>query len=84
MWRIVFLAIIVWVVIALIKNILNQKAISADEETLKKASPSQNMENATDVVKCKQCEMHVLKSEALTFHGEFYCSKAHLPDTPIQ
>lgn len=82
MWRIIFLAILVWVIIALIKNILKQKASSADENTLKNTSKGQDMENATDVVKCKQCEMHVLKSEALTFHGEFYCSKAHLPDTP--
>lgn len=82
MWRIIFLAILVWAIIALIKNILKQKASSADEKTLKKTSTSQNTENATDVVQCKQCETHVLKSEALIFHGEFYCSKAHLPETP--
>lgn len=80
MWRIIFLAILVWVVIALVKKVLKHDDAGARLDQ----SSDQNESTLKDIVKCEQCEVHVLKSEAFSINGQFYCSKAHLPDNPNQ
>lgn len=76
MWRIIFLALIVWVVIALVKRVFNQS--TSDIDTAKQ----DNEGKSSDILKCQQCEVHVLKSEAFSVNGQYFCSKAHLPDSP--
>lgn len=73
MWRIVFLAIIVWLIIALVKKIMK-------ETTFEGEAAKEDQASTTDVVKCEKCEVHVLKSEAFSVNGQYFCSKAHLPD----
>jgi uncharacterized protein len=74
MWRIIFLAVIVWLVIALVKRVIKQSTSDMDIAKPKRDS--------NDIVKCEQCEMHILESEAFSVNGKYYCSKAHLPDNP--
>lgn len=77
MWRIIFLAVLVWVVIALVKRVIKASEIYAE-----KSDAINQAETASkDIVKCEQCDVHVLKSEAFSVSGRYYCSKVHLPDS---
>jgi len=73
-----FFAVIVWVVIALVKKVIRETGSSTDTTEPNKEGDTVSK----DIVKCEQCEVHVLKSEAFSVNGQYYCSKAHLPDNP--
>lgn len=73
MWRIVILAIIVWIAFKLVKRaLLQQSSKSKDEED--------TIASAENMVKCTHCGVHLPVSEALLANRLFYCSKAHLPN----
>lgn len=66
MWKLIFWAIVIGLIIQAIKRNLSAKANRAAEA---------NIEN---MVECDQCHVHLPRSEAFLVEGKFYCSKAHI------
>jgi len=76
-----FLAALVLIVIALVKRVINPTKPHSEAHTEKSDAINQAETASRDIVKCEQCEVHILKSEAFSVNGQYYCSKAHLPDS---
>ncbi len=72
MWKLIFWAIVIGLIIQAIKRNLSAKANRAAESN--KAAEA-NIEN---MVECDQCHVHLPRSEAFLVEGKFYCSKAHI------
>lgn len=76
MWKLIFLILIIWLAIYMIKRIIkatagHDRANSADIRN-NKPEPVENM------VQCATCHVHLPRSEAYLVNGEFYCSQAHI------
>ncbi len=76
MWRLVFLALLIWLVIYIVKRIAlgNHQTPAEDNKNTGKQSGSE------DMVQCCTCQVHLPRSEAFLVNGKFYCSKAHIQD----
>ncbi len=77
MWKLIFLGLLIWLVIYIIKRALNPNAnypdrTSQGEEKKGYQEPIENM------VQCATCHVHLPRSEAFLVNGNFYCCKAHI------
>ncbi|TFW72665.1 hypothetical protein C3Y98_03425 [Methylotenera oryzisoli] len=72
MWKLIFWAIVIGLVIQAIKRNLNAKANRTAENN---KAVEANIEN---MVECDQCHVHLPRSEAFLVEGKFYCSQAHI------
>lgn len=74
MWRLVFLALLIWLVIYIVKRIAlgNRQTPAEDNKNTGKPSDSE------DMVQCCTCQVHLPRSEAFLVNGKFYCSKGHI------
>jgi hypothetical protein len=71
MWKLIFLALIVWLAITLAKRILaNTNAPKPEDKPTDNATES--------MVQCSACQVHLPRSEAFLAEGKFYCSQAHI------
>ena len=77
MWRLVILAIIVWIAFKLVKRVLLQQS---SEAKAKENTAEHTVKDAENMVKCTHCGVHLPVSEAFLVNQLFYCSKAHLPN----
>lgn len=76
MWKLIFLGLIIWLVIHIVKRALSQTGKLADDPSVlaKKAK-----DKTEDMVQCAACAVHLPRSEAFLVDGHLYCSKEHLP-----
>lgn len=72
MWRLIFLALLVWLIIHFVKHYLRQQQDKTHAEP-------QTHEHAESMVKCALCDIHLPRSEAYQHNNRYYCSQAHLP-----
>lgn len=72
MWKLIFWAIVIGLIIQVIKRNLNAKAYRTSEQSKQAEANIENM------VECEQCHVHLPRSEAFLVEGKFYCSKAHI------
>ena len=77
MWRLVILAIIVWVAFKLVKRVLLQQSSGTNG---KEGTAEHSAKDPENMVKCTHCGVHLPVSEAFLANQLFYCSKAHLPN----
>jgi hypothetical protein len=80
MWKLIFLVMIVWLVISILKRVLINAKPPADKtpSAVHKQSPNNNQEATENMVQCSNCQIHLPRSEAFMANGQFYCSLAHI------
>jgi uncharacterized protein len=66
MFKILFLALAIWIVISILKSYSRNI-----DSTVKKSAKLE------DMVQCAQCGVHLPESESVHAHSHFYCSEAH-------
>jgi uncharacterized protein YpmS len=80
MWKLIFLVLIVWLAITIVKRML------ANSDTTKPNSTATGNDNshqhAESMVQCSACQVHLPRSEAFLVEGKFYCSQAHIDHKP--
>lgn len=70
MWKLIFLAVLAWLVITIAKRMLRSKA-TGDKN-------SGNTSDEVNMVQCSTCKVHLPRSEAFLSDGKFYCCEAHI------
>lgn len=68
MIKLILLGAIVWIIIRMLKQYASN------------VEPHHQQPQTQDTVRCHQCNMHIPKQESIVKDGQYYCSKAHLPD----
>lgn len=63
--RLIFIALVVWVVIALVRNYM------------RRAVPPKQPARIGTIVRCAKCGLHIPAGEALVKDERYYCSAAH-------
>ncbi|MDP1709046.1 MAG: PP0621 family protein [Gammaproteobacteria bacterium] len=63
--RLIFIALVVWVLVALVRSYLRRAA-----------APKQPQRIGT-IVRCAKCGLHVPQGEALLKDERYYCSASH-------
>ena len=79
MWRLIFLALIIWCVIYFFKEYIAK--VNSKETNDNQATNHKNVEDSDkteDMVQCTTCQVHLPRSEAFLVANEFYCSRAHI------
>ena len=71
MWKLIFLGLLIWLAIHILKRIANQSGASHSKHT-------ENKNKSEDMVQCSACAVHLPKSEAFLVNGNFYCCQAHI------
>jgi uncharacterized protein len=76
MWKLIFLGLIVWLLVYILKRAIQPTANRKSNDTAGNSkSTSEPVEN---MVQCASCHVHLPRSEAFLVDGNFYCSKAHI------
>ncbi|MEK9825969.1 MAG: PP0621 family protein [Methylotenera sp.] len=81
MWKLIFLIVIVWLIIHVVKRLLNNPLGTLPDKTPSTQSDRKHAENqgqAETMVQCCTCQIHLPRSEAFMVEGRFYCSHAHI------
>jgi len=76
MWKLIFLGLIVWLAIYILKRAINPDSNRQNNEAA--ASNKSNEDSIENMVQCTACHVHLPRSEAYLVDGNFYCSKAHI------
>lgn len=77
MWKLIFLAVLIWLAIYLIKRLINPVATDKGQGT--DSDHAENLEqSAENMVQCVTCRVHLPRSEAFLVNGEFYCCREHI------
>lgn len=71
MWKLIFLGVVVWLAIYVLKRVLSQTNVHQS-----KTGKDDAVEN---MVQCAHCNVHLPRSEAFLVNNNYYCSKAHIP-----
>ncbi len=84
MWRLIFIGLIIFLIIYVIKRGLRQPDAPQTEEK-KSAHDSEDSSEyksdnseVEDMVQCTHCAIHLPRSEAFLVDGKIYCSRAHI------
>jgi hypothetical protein len=77
MWKLIFLGLLIWLVIYIIKRAIKPAAKHADH-TNESEGEKQHQEPVENMVQCTTCHVHLPRSEAFLVNGNFYCSRAHI------
>ena len=77
MWKLIFLGLLIWLVIYIMKRAIKPAAKHTDRtsESDGNKNPQEPIEN---MVQCATCHVHLPRSEAFLVNGNFYCSQAHI------
>lgn len=75
MWRFIFLALVIALIVYLFKRQAIQPGNSKPNASDSKPSEDKHIE---DMVQCAKCSVHLPRSEAYLVAGAFYCSKEHI------
>lgn len=81
MWRLIFLGLLIWLVLHLLKRNFGQiKPPNSDTDAANTKNGANSQEHIEDMVQCATCAVHLPRSEAFLVNGIIYCSKAHIPN----
>ncbi len=75
MWKFIFLIVFVWLIIHVVKRLLNNPVDTLPDKT---PSTQSDQKQAENMVQCCTCQIHLPRSEAFMVEGRFYCSHAHI------
>lgn len=82
MWRFIFLALVIALIVYLFKRQSIQSGNSHPDSNTSANKPSDGKhtdeKQIEDMVQCAQCSVHLPRSEAYLVAGSFYCSKEHI------
>ncbi len=79
MWRLIFLGLIIWLTVSLLKRSLQQRNRPKNDSNHNSANEINPTSHAAeDMVQCSHCAVHLPKSEAFLVNGKIYCSKDHI------
>lgn len=80
MWRLIFIGLIIFLIIYVIKRGLRQPdAPQTEEKKSENYSEHKSQNNEVeDMVQCTHCAIHLPRSEAFLVDGKIYCSRAHI------
>jgi cytochrome c553 len=76
MWKLIFLGLIVWLLVYILKRAIQSTAHRKSNDTAGNSKPTG--EPVENMVQCASCHVHLPRSEAFLVDGNFYCSKAHI------
>lgn len=77
MLKLIFLAVLIWLAIYLIKRLINP--ITKDKAHGTHSGRGENrQESAENMVQCATCHVHLPRSEAFLVDGQFYCCQEHV------
>jgi hypothetical protein len=77
MWKLIFLGLLIWLAIYIIKRAIKPAAKHPDR-TNESDNGKNNQEPVENMVQCATCHVHLPRSEAFLVNGNFYCSQAHI------
>lgn len=77
MWRLIFLGLLIWLVIHILKRNIGQIKPPKNDTDVKTTN-TENKTHIEDMVQCAHCAVHLPRSEAFLVGGVIYCSKAHI------
>lgn len=75
MTKFILLGLVIWLAIYVLKRVVNQ----SNSQPSKTPAPSDT--EAENMVQCATCKVHLPRSEAFLVNSNFYCSKAHIPNS---
>lgn len=78
MWRLIFLALVVALIVYLFKRQAIKPGSSSADSNASSDSKHNDDKHIEDMVQCAQCSVHLPRSEAYLVGGQFYCSKDHI------
>lgn len=79
MWRLIFLGLLIWLVLHILKRNFGQiKQPKHSDDEIKSEVNIENNEHIENMVQCATCAVHLPRSEAFLANGKIYCSKAHI------
>jgi len=83
MWRLIFLGLMIWLIVYLVKRHISSpnQSDKANTESQSKTASNGASEKVEDMVQCAHCAVHLPRSEAFLVNGKIYCSKNHIPKT---
>jgi Na+-transporting methylmalonyl-CoA/oxaloacetate decarboxylase gamma subunit len=77
MWKLIFLGLLIWLVIYIMKRAI-KPAAKHEERTNEAEGKKAHQEPVENMVQCTTCHVHLPRSEAFLVNGNFYCSRAHI------
>ena len=77
MWKLIFLGLLIWLAIYIMKRAI-KPAAKHEDPTNDPESAKQHQEPVENMVQCTTCHVHLPRSEAFLVNGNFYCSRAHI------
>lgn len=77
MWKLIFLGVLIWLAIYLIKRLINPAA-KHGEHSPDSGQGKNPQESAENMVQCATCHVHLPRSEAFLVNGHFYCCQEHI------
>lgn len=77
MWKLIFLGLLIWLGIYLVKRLINPAA-KPGEHAQDSNGQNNHQKPAENMVQCATCHVHLPRSEAFLVNGNFYCCQAHI------
>jgi len=77
MWKLIFLGLIIWLAIYILKRVVNPTASNRPYKD-QSASDTPDDSSIENMVQCAACQVHLPRSDAFLVDGNFYCCKAHI------
>lgn len=71
----ILLGLIIWLAVYILKRVLNQSNSQSP------STPASSENEAENMVQCTTCKVHLPRSEAFLVDSNFYCCKAHIPNS---
>ncbi|MDD2833736.1 MAG: PP0621 family protein [Methylotenera sp.] len=79
MWKLIFLALIIWLAIYLIRQSFKSNQSTTGNQPESETKHSDTEESDTEnMVQCETCHIHLPRSEAFMANKKFYCSTQHM------
>lgn len=75
MTKFILLGLVIWLAIYVLKRVVNQSNSQPSN------TPAPSDTGAENMVQCATCKVHLPRSEAFLVNSNFYCSKAHIPNS---
>ncbi|MDP3744365.1 MAG: PP0621 family protein [Methylotenera sp.] len=75
MTKLILLGLVIWLAIYVLKRVVNQSNSQPSN------TPKPDDSEAENMVQCATCKVHLPRSEAFLVNSNFYCCKAHIPNT---
>lgn len=77
MWKLIFLGLLIWLAIYLIKR-LNRPVAKDQAQSPESGHEEATQKSAENMVQCSTCHVHLPRSEAFLVNDQFYCCQEHV------